>query len=63
MICDSDQARISKFSSLYPGIAFSESFDAVLRDAQVTGVAIATPAETHEALVRSGAVGRKGRVR
>ncbi len=59
MICDSDPDRISKFRSLYPDVAFSDCVDAVLRDTQVTGVAIATPAETHETLVRQALLAGK----
>ena len=59
MICDSDPDRISKFRSLYPDVAFSDCVDAVLRDTQVTGVAIATPAETHGTLVRQALLAGK----
>ena len=52
VICDSDQEKLTKFGSLYPEVALSESIDAALQDPKVTGMAIATPAETHDAFVR-----------
>jgi UDP-2-acetamido-3-amino-2,3-dideoxy-glucuronate N-acetyltransferase len=52
LICDSDDARLEGVGSEYPGVDRTESFDDVLADARVQGVAIAAPAETHGALVR-----------
>jgi UDP-2-acetamido-3-amino-2,3-dideoxy-glucuronate N-acetyltransferase len=52
MICDTDQNRINRFGSVYRGVVFSRSVETALRDPEVRGVAIATPAETHDSLVR-----------
>ncbi len=52
LICDADPARLKEFRALYRGVAVAESIDAALEDARVSGVAIATPAETHAAMVR-----------
>ena len=51
-ICDTDQTRLKSFGSLYPEVVLTDSIDAILQDPDVTGIAIATPAETHDALVR-----------
>lgn len=58
-ICEIDQARRNRFAALYPGVRFSDSIDSVLRDAEATGVAIATPAETHADLVRRALIAGK----
>jgi UDP-2-acetamido-3-amino-2,3-dideoxy-glucuronate N-acetyltransferase len=52
LICDADQARLKEFSALYRDVEAADSIDAALEDARVSGVAIATPAETHDTLVR-----------
>jgi UDP-2-acetamido-3-amino-2,3-dideoxy-glucuronate N-acetyltransferase len=52
LICDSDSRRLEGARSRYPDIDCTDSFSSVLADARVSAVAIATPAETHGALVR-----------
>jgi UDP-2-acetamido-3-amino-2,3-dideoxy-glucuronate N-acetyltransferase len=52
LICDSDRARLDAIGSEYPSVACTESYDEVLADQTIKAVAIATPAETHGALVR-----------
>ena len=52
LICESDRERLSAAAARYPGVEQTESFDSVLADARIKAVAIATPAETHGALVR-----------
>ena len=52
LICDSDHKRELDFRARYPQISFTDSVEAVLNDSEIAGVAIATPAETHGALVR-----------
>jgi UDP-2-acetamido-3-amino-2,3-dideoxy-glucuronate N-acetyltransferase len=59
LICDSDETRLASIGSEYPGIERTESFDAVLADARVQAVAIATPAETHGALARQALLAGK----
>jgi UDP-2-acetamido-3-amino-2,3-dideoxy-glucuronate N-acetyltransferase len=52
LICDSDGARLSAVAARYPGVDRTDSFESVLADARIKAVAIATPAESHGALVR-----------
>jgi UDP-2-acetamido-3-amino-2,3-dideoxy-glucuronate N-acetyltransferase len=52
LICDSDRGLEEHFRTRYPTIAFTASVDAALAEPEVSGLAIATPAETHGALVR-----------
>jgi UDP-2-acetamido-3-amino-2,3-dideoxy-glucuronate N-acetyltransferase len=59
IICDEDQDTGRHFNARYPEIGFTDSVDAVLTDAKVAGVAIATPAETHEVLVRRALMAEK----
>ena len=50
-ICDEDKSKGPLFEAQCPGIAFTNSVADVLKDPQITGVAIATPAETHARLI------------
>lgn len=50
-ICDSSQDRLKEFSAKYK-VQTTCSFDQVFNDPHTTGVAIATPAETHGELVK-----------
>ncbi|MGH7853815.1 MAG: Gfo/Idh/MocA family oxidoreductase, partial [Candidatus Binatia bacterium] len=50
--CDTDGERLSAAAARYPGVEHTNSFDRVLADGRIKAVAIATPAETHGALVR-----------
>lgn len=50
-VCEPDQARSSQLATEYPSSRYTDSIDEVL-ESDVAGVAIATPAETHGALVR-----------
>jgi UDP-2-acetamido-3-amino-2,3-dideoxy-glucuronate N-acetyltransferase len=59
MICDADQARLKKFGCLYPEAALSEIIDVSLQDPKITAVSVATPAETHGALVRQSLLAGK----
>ena len=52
LICESDGERLNAAANRYPDVELTDSFDRVLTDARVKAVAIATPAETHGALVR-----------
>ena len=58
-ICDTDRRTEEHFRARYPEVAFSRSFEAVLDDPQIAGVAIATPAESHDALVRQAVLAGK----
>ena len=59
VICDTDEARRKQLGSFYPEIPFASSIDAVIKNPDITGVAIATPAETHEAVVRQALIASK----
>jgi UDP-2-acetamido-3-amino-2,3-dideoxy-glucuronate N-acetyltransferase len=52
MICDPEQARLDSFAAACPGIRCTTDLDAVLGNPAVIGVAVATPAETHYAIVK-----------
>jgi UDP-2-acetamido-3-amino-2,3-dideoxy-glucuronate N-acetyltransferase len=58
-ICDTDRGTEEHFRARYPEVAFSRSFDAVLRDPEIAGVAIATPAESHDIMVRQALLAGK----
>jgi UDP-2-acetamido-3-amino-2,3-dideoxy-glucuronate N-acetyltransferase len=51
-ICESSPERLTQFAAEYPSMRYTDSFDEILADCEVAGVAIATPAETHGRFVR-----------
>ncbi|MGH7846388.1 MAG: Gfo/Idh/MocA family oxidoreductase [Candidatus Binatia bacterium] len=59
LICDADRRREGHFKERYPAIAFTDCVETVLADSQIAGVAVATPAETHGALVREALLAGK----
>lgn len=58
-ICDSDKGKEKENKALYCGVGFASSFDEVLRDPLIKAVAIASPAETHYALVKKALLHNK----
>ena len=58
-ICEVDTERRSYLADLYPDVRLTATVEDVLADATVTGVVIATPAETHGALVRQALLAGK----
>jgi UDP-2-acetamido-3-amino-2,3-dideoxy-glucuronate N-acetyltransferase len=46
-ICDSQPGRLETLGAKYPEAKLDESLDAVMEDASISGVVVATPAETH----------------
>jgi UDP-2-acetamido-3-amino-2,3-dideoxy-glucuronate N-acetyltransferase len=52
MICDKDPGVLSDMAGLYPGVPLTQDFEEVVRDPDLAGIAIATPAETHYELAR-----------
>lgn len=52
VICDVDQAALDAFQEQYPDVETCPDFDDILRNPEITCVAIATPAESHARLVR-----------
>lgn len=51
-IVDSDRARLENMARLYPHFALHSHIDAVLADAKIDAVAIATPPRTHYELAK-----------
>ncbi len=51
-ICDASHERLTQLSAEYPSASCTDSFDEILADPDVAGVAIATPAESHGQFVR-----------
>jgi UDP-2-acetamido-3-amino-2,3-dideoxy-glucuronate N-acetyltransferase len=58
-ICDSNEITLEAFRRQYPGIQTSLAFSEVLADPDVSGVVIATPAETHYAIAREALLAGK----
>jgi UDP-2-acetamido-3-amino-2,3-dideoxy-glucuronate N-acetyltransferase len=52
-VCELDPDKRDHFAAAYNTVRFTDEVNRILTDPEVTGVAIATPAETHGALVRS----------
>lgn len=52
MICDKNDTLLAQFREQYPGVKTCLAFSEVLAAKDVTGVVIATPAETHARLAR-----------
>ena len=51
-ICDTDPGTLKRFLEQYPDVSAVSSLVEVLNDPEIHGVVVATPAETHGALVR-----------
>jgi UDP-2-acetamido-3-amino-2,3-dideoxy-glucuronate N-acetyltransferase len=58
-ICDSNPETLRCFKEKYPDKEFQTSFDAVLQNADITAVVIATPAETHFELAKKALLAGK----
>jgi UDP-2-acetamido-3-amino-2,3-dideoxy-glucuronate N-acetyltransferase len=58
-ICDVDSSAVEQFQKQYSGITGTNSFTDILEDDSISGVAIATPAETHFDLARQSLAGGK----
>jgi UDP-2-acetamido-3-amino-2,3-dideoxy-glucuronate N-acetyltransferase len=58
-VCEVDLERRTHLAAEYPTATFSDTFDHVLADPEVAGVAIATPAESHGELVRQALLAGK----
>jgi len=52
IVCDLDTDRLEKTRALYPGVATTTDFERVLTDASITAAVVATPADTHYALIK-----------
>jgi len=51
-VCDADKKRLKIFEEKYPGIKLTTEYLEVLKNDQIQGVVIATPAETHYQLAK-----------
>ncbi len=58
-ICDSDEDTLRTFKQQYPECRVLSSYPEVLQDESLRAVAIATPAETHAAMVREALLAGK----
>jgi len=58
-ICDSDPATLAHLTQQYPGASGHLAYAAVLHDADIKAVAIATPAETHYVLAKEALLAGK----
>jgi len=58
-VCEADGQQLARLKQKYPEAAFSTEATAGLKDPAVSGVAIATPAATHGALVRQALLAGK----
>ncbi len=52
VVCDADEKARQKVAAVSPGILFTTDLASVLSDASITGVIVATPAETHYAVAK-----------
>lgn len=52
-VCDLDQAKLDQIARQVPGAELTRDFDAVLRDADVQAVVVATPGPRHYALCKA----------
>src|SRR5580704_5982159 len=52
VVCDRDSERLKSFRESYPECPTTTSFEEILGDETIPAVAIATPAEMHEDMVR-----------
>ena len=58
-VCESDPKVHSQLGQSYPGVKLMKTYHEVLSDQMIQAVAIATPAETHELLVREALLAGK----
>jgi len=59
LVCDKSEQTLAAISANYPGVATCLAFSEVLSRPEITGVIIATPAETHFALAREALLADK----
>ena len=51
-VCDLDQKNIDAIKNNYPDVKFTNDFNEILNDSEITGVIIATPSHTHYKMVK-----------
>jgi UDP-2-acetamido-3-amino-2,3-dideoxy-glucuronate N-acetyltransferase len=59
IICDKDQSILKRYREDYPGVRGVLSLSDILGDSEINGVVVATPAETHGAIVREALLAGK----
>ena len=59
VICDKNEMVLSHFKEQYPEVEICFAFNDILNREDITGVVIATPAETHYTLVREALLAKK----
>ena len=59
LICDKNETTLQSFREQYPDVALTQALGDVLMHAEVTGVVVATPAETHFTLAREALLAGK----
>jgi UDP-2-acetamido-3-amino-2,3-dideoxy-glucuronate N-acetyltransferase len=52
-LCDSDTALAGNYEKTYPGVKFYSQYSDVLRDPNIDGIALATPATTHFSMAKA----------
>jgi len=55
-VCDPESQARARITAYPSGVSVTESLEEILRDPQVQGVAIASPASTHGSIVRSALI-------
>lgn len=58
-VCDSNESLLAQFKEQYPSISTCLAFNEVLGNDKITGIAIATPAETHYSLAKEALLAGK----
>lgn len=58
-ICDVDEGKLAAFKKRYPECRYSHSYSELLGDSAIDAVVIATPAESHGAMVREALLAGK----
>lgn len=58
-ICDNSTNTQQAFSDQYPNVSVTDSYNSILNNESISGIAIATPAETHFEMVREALINGK----
>lgn len=58
-ICDTDETVLAHCREVYPSVQIERDLQQVLKDPEVSGIAIATPAATHAAIAREAVLAGK----
>ncbi len=58
-ICDTNPETLKDFTAQYPGVKGASSYSDILKNPEIKGIAISTPAETHANLAREAILAGK----